>query len=765
MHTRGIVHRDIKPSNVVLMPDPKPGTPYAKLIDFGIARHVDENASLELTETGAAVGTPAYMSPEACRGESLDGKADIYSIGCTLYALVCGHPPFTGDSAGANFARHMFETAPPLEGQKEGVSSALAMLVGRCLEKDKARRPDAAELLEELEQLMGRTCGDIAAHPRAPKNNGITAYKFEWDLKASPLALWDYVANTERLNRAIGLAPVEESFKSAEGDLERFGKNKSGGLNIAWKEHPYEWVHGKRLGVLREMVQGPLYWLRSTVDLKTKDGGGPHLTHTIELEPRGVMGRVAAAAEIGLRLRLALGRVYGRIDELLTASPDQPTMFADAFEDTFRLEAEQEQRLAAIEKRVVDLGADPIATSRLGDFLRHAPAPEVARIRPFALARRLQLDATTLTTACLWAAKEGALALAWDLICPACRVPSEMKDTLRAVKEHGRCEVCNLDYAVDLAASVELVFSAHPAIRPADRRFYCLSSPGHTPHVLAQIRIAKGERFELELELDEGRYMLAGRRLPFNAEFRVLKGAPTARWELLLSKGIPPWLQRSLAPGTQVLVLENDTDKEQLIRVERTAGRDDALTAAKVASQPLFRKLFPAEVLSPGQLVSVSNVALLMVELTGVGLEEQSDSGSFAQRYALFRRLEERAGAEGGAVVKLNGDGVVAVFGDVASAVRAGLKLGDDPLPLRAAVHKGPAAAVTFDEHLDYFGRTVREASALLGRSRPRELLLSEAASTDPGVLALEGVHGKGSITLSGGAPCQRIPLAGTVVA
>jgi eukaryotic-like serine/threonine-protein kinase len=754
VHARGIVHRDLKPSNVVLTAEGR-----ARLIDFGIARHIDENASLELTETGAAVGTPAYMSPEACRGELLDVKADIYSLGCTLYALSCGHPPFSGESAGAIFSRHMFEAPPALDAQKDGLSSRLSLLVGRCLDKDKARRPDAPELLEELEHLLGRDLGDIGAHPLPPKHNGITTYKFEWDLKASPLTLWDYVANTDRLNRAAGMAPVEESFRSALGELERFGKNKSAGLNVQWKEHPYEWVHGRRLGVLREMVEGPLYWYRSAVDLKTKEGGGTHLTHTVEIEPRGVFGRVAAAAEIGLRLRLALGRVYGRIDELITTARDEPTLIADAFEERFKLSAEQEQRLSAIEKTMVDKGADPIAASRLGDFLRHAAAPEVARIRPLALARRLQLEQGVLITTCLWAAKEGALVLAWDLICPSCRVSSQMTDTLRAVKEHGRCEVCNLEYALDLAQSVELVFSAHPQIRVADRKLYCLSSPGHTPHVLAQVRVAKGERFELDLALDEGPYTLTGRRLPFTTDFRVLKGAPAALWEVPLSKGPAPGLQRSLAPGMQQLVLENDTDKEQLVRVERKTGRNDALTAAKVASHPLFRKLFPLEVLSPGQLVNVSNVALLMVELVSDGVDKDADSGSFSKRYALFRRLEEKAGIEGGAVVKLAGDGVVAVFGDVASAVRAGLKLGDDPLPLRAAVHKGPAAAVTFDEHLDYFGRTVREAAALLARARPRELVLSEAASSDPAVLALEAVHGKGSITLSGGAPAQRIPL------
>ncbi len=765
VHARGIVHRDIKPSNIILLPNPEPFGPRAKLIDFGIARHVDEHASLEMTEAGAAVGTPAYMSPEACRGETLDVKSDIYSVGITLYALVAGKPPFTGDSPGAIFTQHMFQTAPALDAAKPGTSAHLSHLVARCLEKDPQKRPDAHELLDELESLSNRGSEDMTAHPLVPGRSHVITYRFEWELKSSPLKLWDYVSNTERLNRAIGMGPVEESFKSVEGDLERYGKNKSAGLNIKWLEHPYEWVHGKRLGVLREMVQGPLFWLRSAVDLEPKPGGGTHLVHTIEVEPRGVFGRAAAAVEVGVRTRLALGRVYTRIDELLVSKRDEPTQIVDAFEAPHQLEPEQEARLTTLERAMVDAGADSVCTARLGDYLRHAPAQEVARIRPLDLAKRLSLAPSALVTACFWAAKQGALTLAWDIICPACRVPSEMKGTLRALREHGRCEVCNIDYALDLASSVELVFSPHESLRPSDRRTYCLGSPGHAPHVAAQIRIAKGTLFELELSLDDGNYALAGRRLPFTVQFRVQRGAPQSRWELSLTRGPPASLCRSLASGKQVIVLENDTDDEQLVRVERAAGRDDALTAAKVASMPLFRRLFPLEVLSPGQLVNVSDVTLLMAELVDDARDEVSDGGSFTLRYALFRRLEERAALEGGAVVKLAGDGVVAVFGDVASAVRAGLALAKDPLPLRAAVHKGPAAAVTFDEHLDYFGRTVRETTKLLGHACARELLLSEAASTDAGALSLENIRGQGTIALIDGSPCQRLPLSSPVPA
>ncbi len=762
VHARGIIHRDIKPANIITLDAPSAGAA-VKLIDFGIARHVDEHASLQLTEAGASIGTPVYMSPEQCKGGQLDGKSDVYSLGVTLFALVAGRPPFSGgDNPEAIFTRHLFETAPLLHDVQPTASRALSSLLARCLEKEPGARPDAAVLLDELEHLLKRDVTRIDEHPLSPSQEGVVTYRFEWDLKASARALWAYVSNTDRVNRAIGLGPVEQSFQTVEGEVLRHGKSPSWPYLLKWREHPFEWVQGVRLGVLRELEEGPLRWFKSSVDLQPGPHGGTHLVHTIQLEPRNVMGRAAAAVEIGVRVRLALSRVYQRIDELVSQTADQPATLADAFEAPHELTAEQEDRLKSIERRMAENGADLVATARLGDFIRHAPAQAVARIRPLALARPLNLDGAQLALTCLWAAREGALQLQWDLVCPTCRVPSEMKDTLRAVKEHGRCEVCNIDYALDLASSVELVFSVHPQVRPSDKQLYCLGSPGHAPHVFAQVRMKPGERFELPMQLDEGRYQLVGRHLPFKLDFRVRERAGATRWEIQLAKGMRVDSGRMMTAGQQLIVLENDTDREQLVRIERAKGREDALTAAKVAAQPLFRKLFPTEVLAPGQLVNVSNVALLMVEVATDADKPLTDSGSFAGRYALFRRLEEKTGAEGGSVVKIAGEGVVAVFSDVGGAVRAALSFGDDPLPLRVAVHKGPAAAVSLDEHIDYFGRTVREAARLLGCGGARELVLSEVAAADPAVLPLIAPRAaKSRVDVTLGAPVQRVPLVG----
>ncbi len=99
-HGRGLVHRDVKPENVLLTAG------HAVLSDFGIARAIDAASSETLTQTGVALGTPAYMSPEQVAGEKdLDGRSDIFSLGCVLYETLSGEPPFTGPTTRAVIAR------------------------------------------------------------------------------------------------------------------------------------------------------------------------------------------------------------------------------------------------------------------------------------------------------------------------------------------------------------------------------------------------------------------------------------------------------------------------------------------------------------------------------------------------------------------------------------------------------------------------------------------------------------------------------------
>jgi eukaryotic-like serine/threonine-protein kinase len=139
-HTQGVVHRDIKPENILLSEG------HAILADFGIARAVNATASARLTETGLALGTLAYMSPEQAAGEAnMDGRSDIYALGCVLYEMLAGQPPFTGSTAQSIRARHAVDPVPSLRTVRSTVTRGLEAVIQRALSKVPGDRFASAE--------------------------------------------------------------------------------------------------------------------------------------------------------------------------------------------------------------------------------------------------------------------------------------------------------------------------------------------------------------------------------------------------------------------------------------------------------------------------------------------------------------------------------------------------------------------------------------------------------------------------------------------
>ena len=179
-HARGIVHRDLKPDNIFLVPNEMmPGGIQAKLLDFGIAKLADDRASFK-TQTGSLIGTPAYMSPEQCMGRAdLDHRTDLYALGCILFHVLCGRPPFISESgAGPLIAAHLRDPAPDPRGFNPYVSDPLAQLVGRLLEKDPAARfQSATELREALMNAGANVSRQLAAErPTAAGRPSYQAY-------------------------------------------------------------------------------------------------------------------------------------------------------------------------------------------------------------------------------------------------------------------------------------------------------------------------------------------------------------------------------------------------------------------------------------------------------------------------------------------------------------------------------------------------------------------------------------------------------------
>ncbi|MCH7229495.1 Stk1 family PASTA domain-containing Ser/Thr kinase [Glycomyces sp. L485] len=144
-HKHHIIHRDVKPGNVMLS-----DTNQVKVMDFGIARAL-ASGQATMTQTSAVIGTAQYLSPEQARGETVDGRSDVYAVGCVLYELLVGHPPFTGDNPVSVAYQHVREDARPPSELNPAVPASVDAVVMKALSKNPENRyRTAGEMREDL---------------------------------------------------------------------------------------------------------------------------------------------------------------------------------------------------------------------------------------------------------------------------------------------------------------------------------------------------------------------------------------------------------------------------------------------------------------------------------------------------------------------------------------------------------------------------------------------------------------------------------------
>ena len=186
-HEAGVLHRDIKPANVIVTPDGG-----VKVLDFGIARTVQETT---ITQPAFAIGTAAYMPPERVEGRAGDERSDIYALGCLLYALLTGRPPFVADQAVAILHQHVHAEPVPLRRTGVRVPPGLERLLMRMLSKDPDDRPQSAS---EVAALLALAAGAGSPWPAPPTvvtprvhGGGVrTSRPLRWPWSWWPVSRW-----------------------------------------------------------------------------------------------------------------------------------------------------------------------------------------------------------------------------------------------------------------------------------------------------------------------------------------------------------------------------------------------------------------------------------------------------------------------------------------------------------------------------------------------------------------------------------------------
>jgi class 3 adenylate cyclase len=545
---------------------------------------------------------------------------------------------------------------------------------------------------------------------------------------------WRLLADTDHLNRAIGLPSVE--FSALPDPLIRRARARAlGVIPVRWHELPFDWIRERRYAVRREFEGGPVATVVVGIELRPNEQGVTVRSYA-ECTPASVAGRLV--------WRLARKSVTDLLDfcdhylERKEAGRADPVPVPRGRAAVNR--ALLDRRLA----QLTGVAGRPEVISLLKERICEGSDDQLTRIRPFALADLWGADRLEVLRLFLHATSAGLFELRWELMCPNCRVPKAETGSLVQLPVQFHCDTCGISYDADLDQRVELRFSVHPAIRAADEAVYCIGGPLRMPHAVAQQYIGPHEDRRLDLALAgpvQLRTVRSAHRLrlaPASAQSRARDITITysgGRWvgPHSLTRG------DSLAvPGGSHLVLRNQTGGAILAAIDDLAWTSEATSAAQVTTLQDFRDLFSSEVLAPGQQLAVSHIAFLFSDLKGSTqlYEGIGDAAAYGRVNRHFDFIRQAVGRGGGSVIKTMGDGVMCAFYRLDDALGTAIQLQgqvgawcreqgiDPPLALKVGVHHGPAIAMTANDHLDYFGRTVNLAARVAGQSRGGDVVI-----------------------------------------
>ncbi|MDQ3023369.1 MAG: DUF5939 domain-containing protein, partial [bacterium] len=441
-------------------------------------------------------------------------------------------------------------------------------------------------------------------------------YEWRWRAEATPEQLWGLLADTNRTNRDAGLPVVSETATVAHAPQNSSppplpaGTRRLGftslGVHVAWDEQPYEWIYPQRFSVLRTYLSGPWDQIIVRGELVPLDSGRTEFIYSLDVLPRGRLGALISAYQLGRISARAFDRTFRNFIAL--AQQDAPEVASGAVLpsiDSARLTQLEAQLATATDRKLAAWLAGYIGTSD-DSLLTH--------MRPYTFSRHTNITRSEALALFFHATSVGLLDLQWDLLCPRCRGAKQTQLALADVTATVHCDACRIDFTADLPAQIELTFRPNAAVRRVELHEYCIGSPQRTPHIVMQQIVSAGESRDIPISLAPGSYRLrtfaaegeggipgeVAVDAASDGDTRTTFSATNQRWDATAAR----------IHTNATLTLSNNTGMRQVLLLERTQWRDDALTAAEATASPLFRDMFASELLRPGESISVGTLTV-----------------------------------------------------------------------------------------------------------------------------------------------------------
>jgi class 3 adenylate cyclase len=555
---------------------------------------------------------------------------------------------------------------------------------------------------------------------------------WKWHFAASPEALWPLLADTGRLNEAVGFARYTlNETPRPDGSIERIGTTRRFGMALTWEEGVPEWVWNRRYRHTRRFKSRLVRAVTAEIQLHPSIEGGTDVEFRLT---------IAAMWPVALALSCGGMRRYGKtIDRLFReAAGFAEAGLAQGFSVPHAPAPDAVRRRVVAQAEALTKRGHTVA-ERLAAHILEAPQVELERMRPRKLARLWHVSPREVIETCLGAVREGLLTLRWDLVCPQCRGAKVTATSLDQLPRGAHCPSCNIDFEGDFTRNVEVTFEPAPSVRDIGSGGFCLANPLESGHIKVQLRVKPGEgKVSNGIILPDGDYRARTVEPGGAADFTIEHGSIPS---ITLTDGDPVIGDDG---GGSIHVL-NLGSAERYAVIEDRRWAQDALTAHEATTMQAFRDLFADAVLRPGDQVAIGRIAFLFTDIKGSSdlynrVGDARAYGLVREHYAVLTRAVRE---HDGAVIKTIGDAVMAAFADPAKALEAALAIRDDiaafnrrvaeetgaevAIVVKLGLHVGPCIAVTLNDRLDYFGRAVNLAARLQGESRGGDIVLSDS--------------------------------------
>lgn len=548
-----------------------------------------------------------------------------------------------------------------------------------------------------------------------------------YDLPGDPATLWPHIADSSRMNRALGLA--EMRFEERDG--KRWGTSKPGGIVHEWIEHPWNWVANQWLTCLRVYDRGFMKAMFAIHHIEPSDKGS-RLYLYFGGVPRNFLG--ALAMKLGYP---SIKKAYDRVLPAMAAQIDRLRPDALMLPPPV-LSDEAEARLNKQRVALVEQGLNKAAVDALIDWIRTGDDPDLHRIQIRERARAWKLPEEDVLRVALHATRAGLLSLSWDTICPHCRGVRDENTALASLAAESYCDACDVDFKTDTQESVEVTFRVHSSVRDVPEVLYCSAEPAKKDHIRVQRTLAPGQSCKVEPGLAHGRYTVwRGHSGGWYVDVED-RGETLVKWE-----AHPEGTVVKAQPDAAFELVNDGAEPEQFT-IEQAQWKDHALRAGQLLSFQEFRDLFSEEYIGADVRLGVGEQTLLFTDVVGstAFYAAKGDPGAFVEIKKHFDEVFAIVTANHGAVVKTIGDAVMATFTNPADALRASFLIhkafhptrDDSPIRLRISLNTGPCIAVRLNSNADFFGGTVNIAAKLQALAEGHQIAMSETTYAAPGV-------------------------------